>query len=432
MVIARDHARVVPPDVDDKTYWEREIRAYDDAFAAYSPSSIPDDFRTHHSAWREGLVIARDRALLQPPEINDRLYWEHELTAYDRAFAAIGIEFVNDLPAWTSEDCAIADVQGWNIFDVDGTGYLEIQKDDEAQVFESDDDAVAYVRERAQGGCPVALKAMKIAELVAQSAGIVGRRLPSVSLEASTAGKDNAPTVTLADGYDGRMVRFGANPIEVDGELVKLRCEEPGKEYMTAWRSADVLRDAIDSQEEARNANRDWIREVARNVLKQYAGVDRVSNLYDSDEKFSAALRDLAGTDFEYPDFSHLSVADAMRKAIRLGSMTPTSEASLKNTVANDSGTRRDKANFEPHIEQFRGGLLRVHTSESHADFLIPEGVTDRKDHLMEAARLARIESESLQRRANEMAERARCAVVAAGLCEPPVAQPEQSPSLGM
>ncbi|MEX3555681.1 MAG: hypothetical protein VB131_03395 [Burkholderia gladioli] len=411
LVIARHHARVAPPDVDERTYWDREIRVYDEAFGGYSPNSIPDDFRTHHSAWREALVIARDRADVQFPDVDDRAYWEHELAAYDRAFASIGI-------------------------------------------------------------APVT----------------------------------NAPVVSLADGYNGHTVRFDANPIEVDGESVKLRCAESGKEYMTAWRSADVLRDAIESQASARSASRDWIREVARNVLKGYAGVERVSNLYDSDQRFSGALLDLAGEDFEYPDFAHLSVADAVKKAARLGGPIPTlgtsphqpvailapdfaavrdkrkseltpaqQEDSLEGWLRDQVGTMPEyhekhyrfllkrldevrqaamaavvpaldgsvasvipsekqnvKPIFEPHIEQFRGGLLRVHTSESHADFLIPEGVTDRKEHLMGAARLARIESQNLQQRANEMAERARCAEVAASLCEQLVAQPDQSPSLGM
>ncbi|WP_206146746.1 hypothetical protein [Burkholderia sp. Tr-20390] len=237
LIIARDRARVVPPDLDDKSYWEREIRAYDEAFAAYSPSAIPDDFRTHHSAWREGLAIARDWSVVQPPDVDDRAYWEHELKAYDRAFAAIGIKPVQELPA----------------------------------------------------------------------------------IGIATGNVAGAPVVMLEDGYNGHAVQFDANPVEIDGESVKLRCVEPGKEYMTAWRSAEVLRDAIESQEAARGASRDWIREVARNVLKQYAGVERVSNLYDSDQKFSGALLDLAGADFEYPDFAHLSVADAVKKATRLG-----------------------------------------------------------------------------------------------------------------
>ncbi|MBR8427286.1 hypothetical protein [Burkholderia cenocepacia] len=226
LVIARDQARVAPPDVDDKSYWEREIRAYDEAFAAYSPSAIPDDFRTHHSAWREGLVIARDRAIVQAPDVDDRAYWEHEISAYDRAFAGIGI-----------------------------------------------------------------------------------------AIGAATESAVKVPIVTLADGYNGHTVRFDANPLEIDGELVKLRCAESGKEHMTAWRSADDLRAAIEAQPEARNARRDWIRAVARNVLAGYAGVERVSNLYDSDMKFSGALRDLAGKDFEYPDFSYKSVAEAVKKA---------------------------------------------------------------------------------------------------------------------
>ncbi|WP_321820896.1 MULTISPECIES: hypothetical protein [unclassified Burkholderia] len=92
LVIARDQARVVAPDVDEKAYWDREIRAYDEAFSAYAPGAIPDDFRTHHAAWREALVIARDRAIVRPPDVDDRSYWEHECRAYDRAFASIGIE----------------------------------------------------------------------------------------------------------------------------------------------------------------------------------------------------------------------------------------------------------------------------------------------------------------------------------------------------
>jgi hypothetical protein len=41
--------------------------------------------------------------------------------------------------------------------------------------------------------------------------------------------------VTLPDGYNGHTVRCYAEPIERDGNLVKLRVAEPGKEYMIRW-----------------------------------------------------------------------------------------------------------------------------------------------------------------------------------------------------
>ncbi|KVV07447.1 hypothetical protein [Burkholderia ubonensis] len=116
LIIARDHARVVPPDVDDRAYWDHEIRAYDDAFAGYSPRAIPDDFLTHHASWREALVIARDRAIVQPPDVDDRSYWDHELRAYDRAFASIGIELSDrNQDAMRSHDISEAKAAGFKV-----------------------------------------------------------------------------------------------------------------------------------------------------------------------------------------------------------------------------------------------------------------------------------------------------------------------------
>ena len=43
-------------------------------------------------------------------------------------------------------------------------------------------------------------------------------------------------TILLPDGYNGHKVAFFADPVDYDGDCVKLRCAEPGKEYMTAWR----------------------------------------------------------------------------------------------------------------------------------------------------------------------------------------------------
>ena len=52
-------------------------------------------------------------------------------------------------------------------------------------------------------------------------------------------------TVLLDDGYNGSKVLFNTNPLEVDGDLVKLSCAEPGKEYLIRW---VLLEDVIKAQ----------------------------------------------------------------------------------------------------------------------------------------------------------------------------------------
>lgn len=47
--------------------------------------------------------------------------------------------------------------------------------------------------------------------------------------------------VALPDGYNGNYVDFYLLPVEADGSLVKLRCAEPGREYLIAWRRLDDL-----------------------------------------------------------------------------------------------------------------------------------------------------------------------------------------------
>jgi hypothetical protein len=53
------------------------------------------------------------------------------------------------------------------------------------------------------------------------------------------------PTVTLPDGYNGDTEIFYADPIAVDGSLVKLQCANPDKSYMTRWALRDDIRPAI-------------------------------------------------------------------------------------------------------------------------------------------------------------------------------------------
>lgn len=57
--------------------------------------------------------------------------------------------------------------------------------------------------------------------------------------------------IVLDDGYNGHKLAFFAEPVERDGHLVKLRCAEPGKEYMTAWRHENDLEAGDDQTQES-------------------------------------------------------------------------------------------------------------------------------------------------------------------------------------
>lgn len=52
-------------------------------------------------------------------------------------------------------------------------------------------------------------------------------------------------TVLMEDGYNGHTCRFNAVPVERDGDLVKLVCAEPGKEYLTAWKRESEVHAAL-------------------------------------------------------------------------------------------------------------------------------------------------------------------------------------------
>lgn len=67
---------------------------------------------------------------------------------------------------WTSADCQTAAKQGWNLFNLDDSLERgEIQADDEAGRFATDDDAIEFVRQQATAGDVVAAKALKLHEL---------------------------------------------------------------------------------------------------------------------------------------------------------------------------------------------------------------------------------------------------------------------------
>ena len=71
-------------------------------------------------------------------------------------------------------DHRICNQEGWTLFDVDSTGLLEIQRDDEAEMFAGDDEAVEFVRRRA-GRSPYHRKAIVIHDRDAQA--LLARRI---------------------------------------------------------------------------------------------------------------------------------------------------------------------------------------------------------------------------------------------------------------
>ena len=52
--------------------------------------------------------------------------------------------------------------------------------------------------------------------------------------------------IKLPDGYNGHTEVFDTTPVEVYGDLVKLRCATPGKEYLIRW----VLKSDVDAQKQ--------------------------------------------------------------------------------------------------------------------------------------------------------------------------------------
>lgn len=60
---------------------------------------------------------------------------------------------------WTSDDAAQAATEGWGVFND-----AEIQRDDEAEAFAGDDDAIRWVRFRAGSGSAMHQRALAIHE----------------------------------------------------------------------------------------------------------------------------------------------------------------------------------------------------------------------------------------------------------------------------
>lgn len=54
--------------------------------------------------------------------------------------------------------------------------------------------------------------------------------------------------ISLPDGFNGHIAKFYAYPALVEGNLVKLICAEPGKQYMFRWVHIEDYNKAITEQ----------------------------------------------------------------------------------------------------------------------------------------------------------------------------------------
>lgn len=63
---------------------------------------------------------------------------------------------------WTDEHRAIAQSQGWDMFDYDGMGLLQIQRCDEAEIFGSDQEVIDLLQSKASSGDATATLALEI------------------------------------------------------------------------------------------------------------------------------------------------------------------------------------------------------------------------------------------------------------------------------
>jgi hypothetical protein len=57
-----------------------------DSTPAQPPASEPSG-REHHASWRSAILMAIENAKVEPPDIDDKAYWRHELKAFDEFFA---------------------------------------------------------------------------------------------------------------------------------------------------------------------------------------------------------------------------------------------------------------------------------------------------------------------------------------------------------
>ncbi|MBR8290494.1 hypothetical protein [Burkholderia cenocepacia] len=198
LLIVRDNGFLVGLD-DGPLNWDISIQAFDDAFALYAPGSIPDGFRSNHEAWRLALTIARDLATVQGPDIDDEAYWQHEIRAFDRAFASVGIRLVDGKLPELTELC-VENLRAGDKVDLNSCPFLKesASADFEFAVVESVDRetagcVVVSYEDHAVVGYPVGSK------LKVSSETLGTRKLPEASDHADGAGHLNGQVVAAPD-----------------------------------------------------------------------------------------------------------------------------------------------------------------------------------------------------------------------------------------
>lgn len=51
--------------------------------------------------------------------------------------------------------------------------------------------------------------------------------------------------IQLEDGYNGNKMNFDSFPLQIDGDCVKLKCSDEGKDYLIKWVHATDYNQAI-------------------------------------------------------------------------------------------------------------------------------------------------------------------------------------------
>jgi hypothetical protein len=79
-------------------------------------------------------------------------------------------------------------------------------------------------------------------------------------------------TIRLADGFNGDTVLLFADPIEIEGHLLKLQCAEPGRGHLFRWASAEEVKNGLEKarRERANVARRE------RDQIRRDMGLKRV------------------------------------------------------------------------------------------------------------------------------------------------------------
>lgn len=74
---------------DVQNNWRFLARAAIEAIHPEGVVGALEDCRTHRQAWRSALEIAKRNGIVEPPDRDDKSYWQHEIDAFDRTFSAL-------------------------------------------------------------------------------------------------------------------------------------------------------------------------------------------------------------------------------------------------------------------------------------------------------------------------------------------------------